>query len=188
MRPSILLHTCLQHLQRQGHATRLMHQLETVLMDAGLQQMAVIVDPGVSCPAVGNIPWSWHVACTGTCASYGSTAQLRPCMLMHPIQCGGLSLSLCNGSSQQGQHALFTFLQLLIHCCLPPSECKLGCHLENVNLPACLLCLFVSKPCRCCRAPCRPRMPVPAAVVCLMLAALSAGWGGWATGMQVLSR
>jgi hypothetical protein len=38
----------LQAVQRQGHASRLLQQLESVLQEAGLQQLAVVLEPDVS--------------------------------------------------------------------------------------------------------------------------------------------
>jgi hypothetical protein len=38
----------LQAVQRQGHASRLVQQLESVLQEAGLQQLAVVLEPDVS--------------------------------------------------------------------------------------------------------------------------------------------
>jgi predicted GNAT family acetyltransferase len=35
------------HLQRQGHATRLLKQLEVVLADVGVQDLVVILEPQV---------------------------------------------------------------------------------------------------------------------------------------------
>jgi hypothetical protein len=37
------------YLQRQGHATRLLKQLELVLADAGVQDLVVILEPQVGC-------------------------------------------------------------------------------------------------------------------------------------------
>jgi hypothetical protein len=49
------------YLQRQGNATRLVKQLELVLADAGVQELAVILEPQVGLVATEfNIDW-WCV-------------------------------------------------------------------------------------------------------------------------------
>ena len=64
----------LQAVRRQGHAARLMQQLECVLQGAGLQQLAVVLEPDVSGPAA---------ACAVVMHLYVAACSVLPCFEAH---------------------------------------------------------------------------------------------------------